>query len=314
MTMRVQQLVPLLVLVLLAGCDRLERPVLAVQLAGAAGVVLADAPWEDARQLVAGEEFSCLLVAGRVQCWGNGEEGQLAVPDGLQRVTDIAAGDAHACAVNDGAVVCWGRNNAGQTTVPAGLGRVTAVAAGMAHSCALSAGQVSCWGSNAAGQATVPAGLGTVELIAAGKSRTCASASREVICWGNLAQAGPVRIDGIRNPVSLSVGATQVCAIHSRGMFCRNLETGQDTGVPQLFEPVALSSRGQRHCVVSPSGLNCWDADGKLGVGRGVSGEVLAVAVGAKHLCTLLQDRVHCVGKAYKGFDVLTPPPDWRGD
>ncbi|HEY9037092.1 MAG TPA: hypothetical protein VIM96_10320 [Pseudomonadales bacterium] len=309
--MRYVMLLPLLLLI--SGCDRMKAPELAVQNANSR-VVLAEDPWVDAVRLVAGDAFSCLLWKGSIECWGDNQYGQLDVPENLVHATDISAGDAHACAVNDGRVVCWGNDAAGQATPPA-LNDVSMVAAGAAHSCALAQAKVVCWGSNQAGQTKVPADLGTVELIAAGKSKTCAATSRDITCWGNLNRTEPLRLLDINNPVALSIGSAQLCGIYNQGMFCRNIETNEEMDSPKRFEPVALSSRHARNCMISPSGLDCWDADGKLATGKKGKGDIRAVAVGGKHVCALYQERVICWGKsAKKGADVLTPPARWQGE
>lgn len=129
----------------------------------------------DARQLAAGQQWSCALRAtGEVVCWGDNRNGQLgdgttsfrttpvAVP-GLAAVRQIAAGRKHACAVtDDGALWCWGRNDVGQvgdgtTTERLSptrvLDGVREVALGDLHTCALrSDGGATCFGSNERGQ------------------------------------------------------------------------------------------------------------------------------------------------------------------
>ncbi len=71
-----------------------------------------------------GTSFSCGLMNGGAQCWGDNTNGQLgtgaagALPAqvyGLAaNVTAIAAGDQHACAVIASVVRCWGANESGQ--------------------------------------------------------------------------------------------------------------------------------------------------------------------------------------------------------
>ena len=76
--------------------------------------------------ITAGGNHDCaLLVAGGVECWGEGGLGQLG--DGL---------------MEDSA-----------TPVPvSGIGEATAIGAGLFHSCALLPGSVECWGANGNGQ------------------------------------------------------------------------------------------------------------------------------------------------------------------
>jgi alpha-tubulin suppressor-like RCC1 family protein len=80
--------------------------------------------------------------------------------------TAIAAGENHTCAVVNGGVQCWGGNAYGQlgnnstaesnmpvtvSGLPSGSG-ATAIAAGEVHTCAIVKGGVQCWGNNLGGQ------------------------------------------------------------------------------------------------------------------------------------------------------------------
>lgn len=131
-------------------------------------------------QLVAGNNFACLRTAGRAECWGRDDMGQLGdgqasdgsrnargAPVGLDaNVTHVAAGYLHACAVAAGDVYCWGNNDSGQlgpdvmgTSSPTPqrveLGAAALqVSAGLYHSCALLDGDggVRCWGGNTFGE------------------------------------------------------------------------------------------------------------------------------------------------------------------
>lgn len=132
---------------------------------------------EDTRQLAAGQQFTCAILADRgVACWGDNRNGQLGdgttnfsttpkTIEGLTDVAQIATGRKHTCAVTlDGALYCWGRNDEGQLgdgttterhvpTVVADLSGVQQVALGDLHTCALlSSGSVRCFGSNSNGQ------------------------------------------------------------------------------------------------------------------------------------------------------------------
>ena len=121
----------------------------------------------------AGHNFTCAVVNGGVQCWGDNVNGQLGnnstedslVPvqvEGLMEgVTALTAGSGHTCAVVNGGVQCWGRNFLGQLEneedclVPVQVGPtegVTAIAAGWGHTCAVVNGGAQCWGSDSEGQ------------------------------------------------------------------------------------------------------------------------------------------------------------------
>jgi hypothetical protein len=92
----------------------------------------------------------------------------------LTNVVRIAAGDFHSLAVrSDGSIVTWGDNQQGQCTVPEGVTSVVALAGGGVHSIALNAdGTVSAWGGDSAGQCDLATGLGDVVGISGGEVHT----------------------------------------------------------------------------------------------------------------------------------------------
>jgi hypothetical protein len=135
--------------------------------------------------LTAGGYHTCaLLAAGRVECWGSNEYGQLGngtnldsmVPvevltdsgAPLNGIVQIAGGEGFTCALRvTGAVICWGENDKGQlgdgTTadrwLPAeviGLGELAIAVASGSYSyttCVVTAsGAAKCWGDGAGGQ------------------------------------------------------------------------------------------------------------------------------------------------------------------
>ena len=142
------------------------------------------------RAVALGMEHACVAydgpgAAGRVRCWGRGDEGQLgggatpavqrtpvevlagAAP--LEGVVALAAGAGHTCALTEaGGVWCWGAGASGQlgtgrfTSSPTavavtGLASGTAgIASGSRHTCALvgtgAAEALRCWGENDHGQ------------------------------------------------------------------------------------------------------------------------------------------------------------------
>ena len=157
--------------------------------------------------IAAGREHTCALPgAGRVRCWGSGDQGALGYGntdnigddetpasagdvDVGGPVVALAAGAYHTCALlAEGRVRCWGDNRLGplgygntedvgddETPASAGDvevgGPVAALAAGGDHTCALlETSRVRCWGAGWSGQL----GYGNTESI--GDDETPASA------------------------------------------------------------------------------------------------------------------------------------------
>jgi alpha-tubulin suppressor-like RCC1 family protein len=175
-------------------------------------------------QLSAGEFHVCALEqAGKVQCWGDGRDGQIgsdaqrafAKPRAIEQlgpVSRIASGASHVCALEQaGKVQCWGRNTEGELgdgksgsrikpVTVAGLEDVVDLAAGHRHTCARQrSGRLWCWGDNAKAQLGPAAGRGAkhgtpVELtgltgvaeLAGGSDHSCARLQTgRVMCWGS---------------------------------------------------------------------------------------------------------------------------------
>jgi alpha-tubulin suppressor-like RCC1 family protein len=176
---------------------------------------------DDPVQTVGGSDFTCVRRrAGRVQCWGQNNVGQLGrgegAPDptprpvqGLSDAVEIAAGGAFACARRaTGIVVCWGSNGSKQlgneaagasAASPVAVQNLTdaaELALGLSHACARrTSGQVVCWGGNTSGQLgdgstdtrSTPAAVSNLTgamSISAGVHTTCARRAAEIVCWG----------------------------------------------------------------------------------------------------------------------------------
>jgi alpha-tubulin suppressor-like RCC1 family protein len=126
--------------------------------------------------LALGLSMLCMRFGGEVDCWGDGQYGQLgnATTNGsateetvfLPAAADFAAAGAHhGCArLTTGELVCWGLNDAAQLGVKTG---------------ATCTSNASC--------STYPLivpGLGRVADVAAGRYQTCAALDSGVVCWG----------------------------------------------------------------------------------------------------------------------------------
>lgn len=251
-----------------------------------------------AAAIAVGEAHSCVLTtAGRVRCWGLGEDGRLGYGN------TVWVGDNEAPAV------------AGD--VPLG-GRATAIAAGDRHTCALmTTGQVRCWGDNERGQlgqgdtadvggSTVPSDAPPIALgrravaITAGGSHTCALLdNRRLRCWGagDLGQLG-----------------------HGDGEDVGDDETVVSAGfVPGTGYVRSVSAGTEHTCVVRVNrAVRCWGEGfaGRLGYGdevdRGddeapfgdvpLGGPAVALSAGWLHTCVVLTGaRVRCFGRGLHG-------------
>lgn len=276
--------------------------------------------------IAAGRYHSCLITPSRgVQCWGRNSDGQVGdgttearttpvnVPGLTSGVVGLALGAEHSCALlQSGGVNCWGGNEFGQlgdgTTADketpvavTGLnGAATAITAGDSHTCALlQGGSVKCWGLNATGQlgdstqtnSPFPvdvAGLTSgVVAITAGMGHSCARLqSGGVKCWGD----------------------------NSRGQLGDNTITSRPTpgNVTGLTGAAISVDAGDRHtcAALATGGAFCWGAnnDGQVGSNNevdqrqpvavtGLSGQIVAVSLGAAHSCGLTEGgAVFCWG------------------
>ena len=247
-----------------------------------------------------GEDLACLTtnVAGRAQCWGLGDAGQLGfAPDtacfaddtaivGTRgcaisprvirrdlRLTSISAGDSLACGLDeDGAVWCWGDDRFGQVGVGGvisgqGPQRVlapgaafTTVSAGGRHACGIASGTAYCWGEDSLGQ------LGDARRI---NSTT------------------PIPVVSTEVFTSITAGLRHTCALNAAGdAFCWGNNTSGQLGIGFIgnsFDSPAPVSGGYTYtaiaagdsstCGVRTDGsLACWGSNGNGQLGRGTVG------------------------------------------
>jgi len=239
-------------------------------------------------QIALGSQFACLVTAGRAECWGRNDEGQLGINHsgatqsrftpaqvvGLTTgVAAIAAGGKHACALMTTATVkCWGLNDhgaLGYSTSPLnfsqvpndvpGLTNVTAIAVGGQHTCALiSDGTVKCWGLNASGQV--------------GNNSTNDATS-------------PTSVSGLpAGIVAIAAGSQHTCAVSGAGgLYCWGLNANGEVGdntttnrlvataVPGGSTGIASIELGKiDSCLITSGALTkCWGGNptGQLGDG-----------------------------------------------
>ena len=173
---------------------------------GAAGSGVGGNGFPLVKQVAAGNEFSCaLLASGTVKCWG--QDGYGTLGDGLPAVMSmpvatavidlgkakkIAVGGSTACAIRaeDDSVLCWGFNQYDQLAVDPSVSTVPAPVAlngfvgepakdvslcfkhneSVSHGCVIDASdQVGCWGANDSYQlgVTTPATSASVIMVPA---------------------------------------------------------------------------------------------------------------------------------------------------
>ncbi|MFH1436934.1 MAG: RCC1 repeat-containing protein [Pseudomonadota bacterium] len=286
----------------------------------------------DVWMLSAGARHVCaLLETGGVVCWGqniwgglgNGSAATSGAPVdvlGLDAgVSVVTAGWHHTCAVlGDGAMLSWGWDDTGQlgdgraaresaaVDVTGFSSTTTAVDGGMGMTCALlDTGGVQCQGGNAHGELGDGTLLGTA--------------------------AGPVDVSGMTSAVaSLTTGEYHACAVSiGGGLKCwgnnaegqlgdgTNDDQGEPVDVTGLTSGVSAAAAGESHtCALTDAGgVTCWGrgAEGQLGNGAeaesavpvdvtGVSGGVVAIAVGGWHSCALFESGgVQCWGRNSSG-------------
>lgn len=152
-------------------CARSRGPVQCVDLPRPEPYEIAGTEGADA--LVAGDDFACVRVEGRVACFGRNDLGQLgdgtftdhadARPIALAgRITDVAAFGRRACALRDGVPYCWGelrpeqslpRTTSAVPVVAADLHDLSAIGVASWFACGVRADEtVWCWGRGSDGQ------------------------------------------------------------------------------------------------------------------------------------------------------------------
>ena len=252
-----------------------------------------------AAAVISGGYHSCAILAGgRVDCWGDNDNGEIgngattggdvvtATPvHGAGGAVQGSAGDYHSCVlIHGGTIQCWGDNSDGElgigsvngpesctgdpcSAVPVTVTSVTdatQVAAGYFDSCALlSAGSVDCWGDNTYGQL--------------GDGTTTPSSV-------------PTAVSGISGAKEIAVGEGHACALlvtgsvecwgyNASGQLGNGTTTSSSIPVPVtgISTATQITGGGYHTCALLADGtVDCWgdNSYGALGNGTTVIGPV----------------------------------------
>ncbi len=204
----------------------------------------------------AGGDHSCAFITGgTVNCWGNGDSGELGNNASIDTNTPVIV-----------------ENNGGGN-----LTNIDAVSVGGEHSCAhTDSNTVKCWGSDSDGQignddpilnvdqANLVDGeggvgvLGNISSMSSGKNHTCAlSDTSTIYCWGQDAfgqlgdgsdssvdQSAPVIVPDVFDATGIVAGANHTCYYTSTVIKCWGANGfGQlgDAGATNQSSPVSVS-------------------------------------------------------------------------
>ena len=242
-------------------------------------------------QLSTGVYHSCAIDVSGVNCWGDNEYDQSAVPNNLINPRQVSAGFMHTCALDDEGVKCWGDNEHDQTAVPNNLINPRQVSVGYWHTCALDDEGVKCWGD----AGTAPDDLINPSQVVAGYNVTCAIDDEGVKCWGSDPMFPISPPNTLVNPRQLSVSLVDACALDDNGVTCWGLSTHQAT-TDGLVNPYQLAGGLISDCALDDNGMTCWSwsvQDLSSNIPTDLVNP-LQIAVGAHHACVLDNNGVSC--------------------
>ncbi len=288
----------------------------------------------------AGNNFTCIVKDGGVQCWGRAINGVLgnatdggyyAAPQQTiaagSGATAVSAGSMHACAVVSGGVQCWGAGGDGKlgnggfgnystptqvTDFGAGSG-ATQVAAGGGHTCAIKNGAAYCWGKDSDGQLGIGAGAGsefnTPQLVAA-------SADGKQFTSGVTAiTAGAFHTCAVGNASNTD---TYCWGSNSFGQLFRTPGTPAKSTVPLLsglasaYDGISAGAAGRYTCAHNPNSggySKCYGENTNGQLGNGTPGspsfvEILpteSISAGQNHTCAVQSGGLLCWGSFAAG-------------
>ncbi|WP_374033313.1 RCC1 domain-containing protein [Bdellovibrio bacteriovorus] len=237
--------------------------------------------------------------------------------------TAIAAGARQLCGINGGKMYCWGQNSNGQMAAdpatvaiveePAQVGtsdKWHAVGISSYHSCGIDDGKLYCWGYGDDGElgdgnntsSHTPVRVGSDSdwtAVVAGNLHTCGIRSGQLYCWGG----------GYKGALGLGNPADQA--------------TPQRVGTSSAWTDIASGFESSSVCGIDAGKLYCWGSDdwGQQGNGSAFTGaEVVPVqlgtsanwqkvSVGEKNVCAVDAGKLFCWGANDLGQSALPPTP-----
>jgi alpha-tubulin suppressor-like RCC1 family protein len=280
--------------------------------------------------MAVGSKHACASDTNTIDCWGDNEYGQLAVPE-INQVTELAAGRFFTCAIHNNSVSCWGDNSQNQLQPPV-LNNPRNLTLGSEHACVLDDSGVVCWGNNNHGQIDVPELIDPIKIDAGGNN-TCAISSNQIFCWGYYSSwdgyDGSIPEEAI-NPTQLSVGSSSICFLDEDVLNCvQRLELMGGSEPQHIFaefnwSPISgvdilYSSGSSAHCISKNNQLSCYGEYWLDNQDRWMDPVIqeatnpTAVSVGGA-LCFFSEGMPKCVNLGYWGSEAITAIPNLEFD
>ena len=280
--------------------------------------------------MAVGSKHACASDTNTIDCWGDNEYSQLAVPE-INQVTELAAGRFFTCAIHNNSVSCWGDNSQNQLQPPV-LNNPRNLTLGSEHACVLDDSGVVCWGNNNHGQIDVPELIDPIKIDAGGNN-TCAISSNQIFCWGYYSSwdgyDGSIPEEAI-NPTQLSVGSSSICFLDEDVLNCvQRLESMGGSEPQHIFaefnwSPISgvdilYSSGSSAHCISKNNQLSCYGEYWLDNQDRWMDPVIhqainpIAVSVGGA-LCFFSEGMPKCVNLGYWGSEAITAIPNLEFD